>query len=64
MSITPLAYLLARSSLLLSHADVRLYDMRAGKVRWQGDAGGPGVVSLQFDRKDIEMNKLVRGRGG
>lgn len=29
-----------------------------GRVRWEDNAGN-GVVSLEFDRKDIEMNKLL-----
>ncbi|KAA0183513.1 Protein phosphatase 3 regulatory subunit B beta [Fasciolopsis buskii] len=40
------------------NGDVKLFDLRAMKVRWETNVKN-GVCSLQFDRKDIEMNKLV-----
>lgn len=40
------------------NGDVKLYDLKNMAVRWSKCLKN-GVVSLQFDRKDIEMNKLV-----
>ncbi|KAF8568418.1 hypothetical protein P879_08918 [Paragonimus westermani] len=40
------------------NGDVKLFDLRAMKVRWETNVKN-GVCSLQFDRKDIQMNKLV-----
>ncbi|CAH8606102.1 unnamed protein product [Dicrocoelium dendriticum] len=40
------------------NGDVKLFDLRAMKVRWETNIKN-GVCSLQFDRKDIQMNKLV-----
>lgn len=40
------------------NGDVKLLDLRAGKVRWETNVQN-GVCGLQFDRNDIEMNKLV-----
>lgn len=40
------------------NGDVKLYDLYMNKVRWETNVGN-GVVNLQFDRKDIEMNKMV-----
>jgi WD40 repeat protein len=39
------------------NGDVKLFDLRTNTVRWDTNVGN-GVVSLEFDRKDIEMNKL------
>lgn len=39
-------------------ADVKLFDLRTQTMRWETNVGN-GVVSLEFDRKDIAMNKLV-----
>jgi WD repeat-containing protein 92 len=40
------------------NGDVKLFDLRMNAVRWETNVGN-GVVSAEFDRKDIEMNKLV-----
>ncbi|KAJ1620652.1 WD40-repeat-containing domain protein [Pavlovales sp. CCMP2436] len=40
------------------NGDVKLLDLRAGKVSWETNVQN-GVCGLQFDRQDIEMNKLV-----
>jgi len=40
------------------NGDVKLFDLRTNTVRWETNCEN-GVCGLQFDRKDIEMNKLV-----
>lgn len=40
------------------NGDVKLFDLRTQTMRWETNVGN-GVVSLEFDRKDIAMNKLV-----
>lgn len=40
------------------NGDVKLFDLRTSSVRWETNVGN-GVVCCEFDRKDIEMNKLV-----
>eukprot|EP00698_Gefionella_okellyi_P000044 TRINITY_DN10029_c0_g1_i1.p1 TRINITY_DN10029_c0_g1~~TRINITY_DN10029_c0_g1_i1.p1 ORF type:complete len:357 (-),score=62.13 TRINITY_DN10029_c0_g1_i1:24-1094(-) len=40
------------------NGDIKLLDLRTGTLRWETNVKN-GVVSLQFDRPDIEMNKLV-----
>jgi WD40 repeat protein len=40
------------------NGDVKLLDLRTGTLRWETNVKN-GVCSLQFDRADIEMNKLV-----
>ena len=40
------------------NGDIKLLDLRMNRVRWEINIGD-GVVSLEFDRKDIQMNKLV-----
>lgn len=40
------------------NGDVKLFDLRTNTVRWETNCAN-GVCGLQFDRKDIEMNKLV-----
>ena len=40
------------------NGDVKLFDLRAMALRWETNLKN-GVCSLQFDRKDIEMNKVV-----
>eukprot|EP00741_Cyanophora_paradoxa_P009393 tig00000144_g9099.t1 len=40
------------------NGDVKLWDLRTNSVRWECNVKN-GVVSLEFDRKDIEMNKIV-----
>ncbi len=40
------------------NGDIKMLDMRARKCRWETKLS-KGVCSLQFDRKDIEMNKLL-----
>ena len=39
------------------NGDVKLFDLRMGRMVWEENVGN-GVTSVQFDRKDIEMNKL------
>ena len=36
-----------------------MYDLRTNLVRWETNVRN-GVCSIEFDRKDIEMNKLAR----
>ena len=38
-----------------------MYDLRTNLVRWETNVRN-GVCSIEFDRKDIEMNKMVRRR--
>eukprot|EP01138_Halocafeteria_seosinensis_P000828 gb/GECG01000849.1/.p1 GENE.gb/GECG01000849.1/~~gb/GECG01000849.1/.p1 ORF type:complete len:363 (+),score=43.26 gb/GECG01000849.1/:1-1089(+) len=40
------------------NGDVKLFDLRTNKFRWETNVGN-GVVCTEFDRKDIDMNKLV-----
>eukprot|EP00500_Bicosoecida_sp_ms1_P007240 CAMPEP_0203824502 /NCGR_PEP_ID=MMETSP0115-20131106/51911_1 /ASSEMBLY_ACC=CAM_ASM_000227 /TAXON_ID=33651 /ORGANISM="Bicosoecid sp, Strain ms1" /LENGTH=358 /DNA_ID=CAMNT_0050733541 /DNA_START=188 /DNA_END=1264 /DNA_ORIENTATION=- len=40
------------------NGDVKLFDLRTNTMRWETNVGN-GVVDLEFDRKDIEMNKLL-----
>ncbi|KAK9838309.1 hypothetical protein WJX81_003592 [Elliptochloris bilobata] len=40
------------------NGDVKLFCLRTNRLRW-GAALGDGVCGLQFDRRDIAMNKLV-----
>jgi hypothetical protein len=40
---------------------VCMYDLRTNLVRWETNVRN-GVCSIEFDRKDIEMNKLARHR--
>ncbi|KAA0203595.1 hypothetical protein HAZT_HAZT002653 [Hyalella azteca] len=40
------------------NGDIRLFDLRTNKVMWGANVGN-GVCSLDFDRRDIMMNKLV-----
>lgn len=40
------------------NGDVKVLDLVAGKLRWETNVAN-GVCGLQFDRKDIAMNKLV-----
>ena len=40
------------------NGDVKLLDLTAGKVRWETNVSN-GVCGVEFDRKDIAMNKLV-----
>ena len=40
------------------NGDVKLFDLKAMKVSWETTLPN-GVCSLQFDRSDIEMNKLL-----
>lgn len=40
------------------NGDVKLFDLRMNAIRWETNVGN-GVVSTEFDRKDIEMNKLI-----
>ncbi|ESO03705.1 hypothetical protein HELRODRAFT_185629 [Helobdella robusta] len=40
------------------NGDLKLFDLRKMALRWEFNLGN-GICDLQFDRKDIEMNKLV-----
>ena len=40
------------------NGDIKLYDLRTNTVRWEDNCKN-GVTSIQFDRPDIEMNKIV-----
>jgi WD40 repeat protein len=40
------------------NGDIKLFDLRAMGLRWETNVKN-GVCNLEFDRKDIEMNKLV-----
>lgn len=40
------------------NGDVKLFDMRAANLQWDTNVDF-GVCHLQFDRKDIAMNKLA-----
>lgn len=40
------------------NGDVKLFDLRAMSLRWESNLKN-GVCGLEFDRKDIPMNKLV-----
>lgn len=40
------------------NGDIKLFDLRKNSIRWETTLKN-GICSLQFDRKDIEMNKLV-----
>jgi len=40
------------------NGDVKLFDLKAMKVSWETTLPN-GVCSLQFDRNDIEMNKML-----
>jgi WD40 repeat protein len=39
------------------NGDVKMFDLRTNSIRWETNVGN-GVTGLEFDRKDIEMNKL------
>lgn len=42
------------------NGDIKLYDLKAGKMRYTIDTTDrSGVICLDFDRKDIKMNKLL-----
>ena len=40
------------------NGDVKLFDLRTNTMRWETNVNN-GVTSVEFDRKDIEMNKLA-----
>lgn len=40
------------------NGDVKLFDLRTNSIRWEKNVGN-GVTGANFDRRDIEMNKLV-----
>lgn len=40
------------------NGDVKMFDLRMNSIRWETNVQN-GVVDLEFDRKDIEMNKLI-----
>jgi WD40 repeat protein len=40
------------------NGDVKMFDLRTMSVRWETHLPN-GVCSVQFDRKDIAMNKLL-----
>ncbi|XP_075223991.1 dynein axonemal assembly factor 10 [Lycorma delicatula] len=40
------------------NGDIKMFDLKAMSVRWETNVKN-GVCGLEFDRKDIKMNKLV-----
>lgn len=40
------------------NGDIKLFDLRKMALRWETNLKN-GVVGIEFDRKDIDMNKLV-----
>ena len=40
------------------NGDVKVFDLRANTMRYETNVSN-GVTSIEFDRKDIEMNKMV-----
>ncbi|KAI8910989.1 WD40-repeat-containing domain protein, partial [Gorgonomyces haynaldii] len=40
------------------NGDVKMFDLRAMKLLWETNVKN-GVVSIEFDRRDIKMNKMV-----
>ncbi|KAH7462475.1 hypothetical protein KRP22_004896 [Phytophthora ramorum] len=40
------------------NGDIKMFDLRTNSLRWETNCQN-GVVNVQFDRKDIEMNKLL-----
>lgn len=40
------------------NGDVKLFDLKMNKVRWESNVRN-GVCGLEFDRRDIQMNKFV-----
>jgi len=40
------------------NGDIKLLDLRTGTLRWETNIKN-GICSMQFDRPDIDMNKLV-----
>lgn len=40
------------------NGDVKLFDLRSNSMRYETNVGN-GVTNIEFDRKDIEMNKMA-----
>lgn len=40
------------------NGDIKLFDLKTMSIRWETNLAN-GVCAVEFDRKDIEMNKLV-----
>ena len=40
------------------NGDVKLFDLRSMKLQWEHNVKN-GVCGIEFDRKDIKMNKVV-----
>jgi len=40
------------------NGDIKLYDLRTNSIRWETNIRN-GCCGIEFDRKDIQMNKLV-----
>ncbi|KAG6598003.1 putative WD domain-containing protein [Phytophthora cinnamomi] len=40
------------------NGDIKVFDLRTKSLRWETICQN-GVVNVQFDRKDIEMNKFL-----
>lgn len=40
------------------NGDLKLFDLRTGSLRWETNVKN-GICGIEFDRKDIEMNKMV-----
>lgn len=41
------------------NGDVKMFDLRATRTHWEEGQLPSGVCSLQFDRRDAEMNRLL-----
>lgn len=41
------------------NGDIKLLDLRMNKIFWETNVAN-GITGVEFDRKDIKMNKLVR----
>jgi len=40
------------------NGDLKMFDLRMNTIKWEVNVGN-GICSIEFDRKDIEMNKMV-----
>lgn len=40
------------------NGDIKLFNLRTNKIQWEKNCKN-GITSIEFDRKDIEMNKLL-----
>lgn len=40
------------------NGELKMFDLRANKMKWESKVSH-GICSMEFDRKDIDMNKLL-----